>query len=235
LLLTGIGVFANLWIAFLIFRQSRLIRHQVRTNHISTRASIRSARAAQDNASTVINSERAWVIPELQSPAVDRDGKLYWREAKNVAIAEKDILAGRHLIYTLKITNMGRTPAQILSFKIFYTCLDEGVRDLSPESPVDYAASREFIRLLDTRESIEIDEPKINVHEFVNRYSGSIRKLEKTAVIHGWVKYRHMFSREKTCYADFCYVYTVSRNRLSSVGRHTGQREEIDVPEEEQN
>jgi len=53
----------------------------------------------------------------------------------------------------------------------------------------------------------------------------AIERFDKTAVIHGEVKYRHMFSTDD-CYADFCYSYTVSEHRLSSVGRHTKQRQE---------
>lgn len=52
LIITGIGVFINLWIACLIFGQSKLIRHQVRTSHISTKAAVRSARAAKKSADT---------------------------------------------------------------------------------------------------------------------------------------------------------------------------------------
>jgi len=56
--------------------------------------------------------------------------------------------------------------------------------------------------------------------------SDAIERLEKTAVIHGWVKYRHMLSTTDDCYADFCYAYTVSEERLTVVGRYTKQRQQ---------
>ena len=49
----------------------------------------------------------------------------------------------------------------------------------------------------------------------------AVRTFDKTAVIHGSVKYRHMFSTTDDCYADFCYTYKASEQRLVSVGRHT--------------
>lgn len=54
------------------------------------------------------------------------------------------------------------------------------------------------------------------------------RKLrhERTAIFEGWVKYRHMFSITKDSVATFFYVYTVSLDHLSSIGRYTMQRDE---------
>jgi hypothetical protein len=77
LLLTGIGVFVNLWIACLIYRQSRLMQHQIRTSHIATKASIRSARAAKSSADTakqaLETSERADVLLDAISFADEQN------------------------------------------------------------------------------------------------------------------------------------------------------------------
>lgn len=74
-------------------------------------------------------------------------------------------------------------------------------------------------------QAVEIGEPIVDVGQYMGDDVDAIKRLEKTAVIHGEVKYRHMFSTDD-CYADFCYAYTVSEERLSSVGRHTKQRQE---------
>ena len=75
-------------------------------------------------------------------------------------------------------------------------------------------------------QGIDIEEPVIDVGVYMQGDEKTIQSLKKTAVIHGSVKYRHMFSTTDDCYADFCYVYTVSEERLTSVGRHTKQRQQ---------
>jgi hypothetical protein len=182
----------------------------------------KAAEAAAENANALINAERAWVIPEFKSIA--KTNGIFWAYQNGEKMTVEDILAGKHLVYLLKLTNMGRTPAQVISFQIAYTCLGEGVTDLPPNAAGNVCEYREFIKLLGS-EPVEITDPVIEVSKFIAKDLQAIRNLEKTAVFHGWVKYRNMFSK-KDCFADFCYVYTVSRNTLSSVGRHTGQREE---------
>ena len=194
-----------------------------------TRATETAANAANKSAEALINSERAWIIAELIPQAV-RFGDNHWCrrlvDGGHASMSTEEIFAGHHLRYKLKLTNMGRTPAQLFGFTIRYSCLGEGVRDLPENAGGKQASSRPFEHLLGGNgEAVEIGEPIVDVGQYMGDDVEAIKRLEKTAVIHGEVKYRHMFSTDD-CYADFCYVYTVSEERLSSVGRHTKQRQE---------
>jgi hypothetical protein len=195
------------------------------------------ADAANKSAEALINSERAWVIAELIPQAVRTSGNHWCRVigSSYVSMSAEEILRGHHLRYNLKLTNMGRTPAQIFGFATRYSCLGKGVTDLPENAGGNQVSSRPFEHLLSSGSAVEIGEP-IDVGQYMQEDVDSIQQLEKTAVIHGSVKYRHIFSADDN-YAEFCYVYTVSEERLSSVGRHTRQRQEktgtiakIDVP-----
>ncbi len=180
----------------------------------------------QASTQSVINAERAWVVPELRPNArLFADGS-YYRLNTSVPLSTEDVLAGKHLWYWLTLTNMGKTPAQILGFVIRYSCLAEGVTDLPKDDRGDAESYREFHHLLGADSpSIEVSEP-IDIGRYMQNDLDAIKALKKTGVIHGWVKYRHMFSTTDDCYADFCYVYTPRLQRLSNVGRLTKQRQE---------
>jgi len=186
----------------------------------SVKATQDNAAAAKANADALINSERAWVIAELRHNArQDKAGRWYHEDGVPFTVAE--VLAGNHLLYRLRITNMGRTPAHIFSFEIRYACLLEGVKDLPENPPTQKTDFHEFIHLLTPGKTFEILDD-INVEQYMRGDWDNITRLEKTAVFYGCVKYRHMFSTENdNPQSDFCYVYTVDLSRLSSVGRHT--------------
>ena len=172
----------------------------------------------------MINSERAWVVAELHPHAYQGKDES-WYHQNGLPFTTEQALAGEHLLYSMKLTNMGRTPAQILGFEVRYACLPKGVTDLPKDGGAEFAEIREFRHLLAAEgNSVEIDDPVIDTRLHMNDSWDEIRRLEKTAVVHGSVRYRHMFSARDDSYADFCYVYAVSLNRLKSVGTHTRQR-----------
>jgi hypothetical protein len=183
------------------------------------------------SADALIASERAWVVANVR-PYARRGNYTLWYHQDGARLTREDLLAGKHLLYWLTITNMGRGPAQILGFTLVYTCLGKGVTDL-PESGIGEVAQtsyRPFEHLLGGNEkTIEIEEHVIDMGRYMGDDFDAIARLEKTAVIHGWIKYRHMLSSTDDCYADFCYVYTVSEEKLTTVGRHTKQRQEKSV------
>jgi len=179
----------------------------------------RAAKAAVRNAEALINAERAWIIPELKCLCTQRADNRWYKADGVTPCTTEEVLRGEHLKYILKLTNMGRTPANVTGFQITYTLLPEGVRDLLPAAGND-ATYREVNRFVAAGESGEILEPVIDVGEYTRGHWLPIRALEETAVFHGWVKYRHMFSAKED-QADFCYVYTVSLNHLSAVTKHT--------------
>jgi hypothetical protein len=184
-----------------------------------TSATETAANAANKSSEALINSERAWVVPELVHMAAKYGGKWHRLESYGpVAMSPEELLVGLHLRYRLKLTNMGRTPAQILGFTLVYTCLGMGVTDL-PESGAGESVLRSYRSfehlLAGDGLSIEVGEV-VQVDRYMGDDLNAINKLEKTAVIHGWIKYRHMFSSTDDCYADFAMSTRSARKGLAS-------------------
>jgi hypothetical protein len=195
--------------------QMEIMQNQARATETAANATTKSAEA-------LINSERAWIIAELIPQAV-RVHNVWFRVGDTRPMNAAEVLAGRHLKYGFKLTNMGRTPAQIFGFTIRYTCLGKGVTDLPDNAGGNQAGYRSFEHLLGGGQATEIGEPIVDVGQYIGDDADAIKRLEKTAVIHGEVKYRHMFSTDDF-YAHFCYSYKASEERLISIGRHTKQR-----------
>src|SRR5947209_4981257 len=88
----------------------------------------RSADAALLNAQAVINSERAWIVAELV-PICVKFGNWWHRPVGDAwaILSDEEILRGHHLNHRLKLTNMGRTPATILTFELEHSTLTEGI------------------------------------------------------------------------------------------------------------
>jgi hypothetical protein len=184
-----------------------------------TVATEQAADAARINARALIEAERALIRVELVSTSYKgKDGRWYGED--RVPFTPADVLAGKHLLYSMKMTNVGRTPAHILEYQISYSCLPEGVTDIPPVGGSGLVEERGFNHLLTAGAAIEIMEP-INIGFYMKDSWKEILECEKTAVVYGWVKYRHIFSATEECRTDYCYSYTASLERLSSVGRHT--------------
>ncbi len=163
------------------------------------RATETAANAATKSAEALINSERAWVIAELIPQAARASDNQWYRFVGDMRVhmGVEEILAGHHLRYKLKLTNMGRTPAQIFGFTIRYSCLGEGVTDLPDNAGGSQTSSRPFEHLLGSGQTIEIGEPVVDVGQYMGYDVDAIKRLEKTAVVHGEVKYHHMFSQRQ--------------------------------------
>jgi hypothetical protein len=224
--LEGIALLAIfIWDRIDAYQQHKQTLAQMEIMQNQARATETAANAATKSAQALINSERAWVIAELIPQAVRASNNQWFRVLGNqhVQMSTEEVLAGHHLRYKFKLKNTGRTPAQIVNYTIRYSCLGEGVTDLPENAGGNQASYRSFEHLLEGNgQAIEIGET-IDVGQYMGDDTDAIKRLEKTEVFHGEVKYRHIFSTDD-CYAEFCYVYTVSEQRLSSVGRHTKQR-----------
>ena len=201
-------------------KQMEIMQNQARATEMAANAATKSAEA-------LINSERAWVIAELVPEAMRFMDNRWYRFVgdKPVAMSATELLAGHHLRYRLKLTNMGRTPAQIYWLTIRYNCLKQGETDLPINAEGNHVSIRSFEHLLGDGNAIETGE-SVDVGFYIQEEADAIKALDKTAVIHGTIKYRHMFSTTDDCYADFCYSYKPSEQRLVSVGRYTKQRQE---------
>jgi hypothetical protein len=226
-------IFALDTAVFIISLRDRRRQHQesaaqmelMRSQSDATQDAALAAKASTD---ALVNSERAWVVAELIPQAVKFIDNRWYRFVgdKPVAMSTAELLAGHHLKYKLKLTNMGRTPAQIFCFTIRYTCLEAGVTDLPDNAGGNVSSHRAFEQFLAAGAAVEIEDPVVDVGVYMRGDEDAIEELRRTAVVHGEVKYRHMFSTEDDCYVAFCYSYTASQQRLSSVGRLTKQRQQ---------
>jgi hypothetical protein len=213
LVIVGIITFVVIgWQSWETRRSAQAMRDGLPLQKSTADAALLSARA-------VVNAERAWIVAELNCICNQgKDGRWYQRDG--TALTMEEALRGDHLRYELKLTNAGRTPANITSFQVSYTLLPKGVTDLPTNAGGDLSERREPNQFVAGSSSVEISEPIIAVDAYTRGHWLPIRALEETAVVHGWVKYRHMFDQNED-QADFCYVYSVKLNRLSSVARYT--------------
>jgi hypothetical protein len=179
----------------------------------------KAADAALRNAQAVINAELAWIVVELH-PLARRDHDGQWIDENGGRLTTEDIVAGKHTAYSLRIKNMGRTPAQILSYQFNYTALPEGVTDLKPNKEGDTSQTSEFIHFLPNGSDPMDILPALKVGIYMRRYETEIAEFKITAVFYGWVKYRHMFSTDE-CRSDYCFTYRPSQKTFWRVGRDT--------------
>lgn len=184
---------------------------------------IYTLRGLREQTKAAINAERAWVIPELRCIArEDEKGRWFHQDGKQLTTEE--VLAGKYLIYVLKITNMGRTPAHILGCYIGYTCLPGLVFELPPQQKGQLGKTHEFAYVIAAAEGAEMHDTVIDLGEYMREFLDDIISGSKTAIFHGWVQYRHIFSAADDSYADFCYIYTPKLLRLRSASQYPKQR-----------
>jgi len=202
----------------LIFAWDRWDNHQQHKQTLAqldimqnqARATETAANAANKSAEALISSERAWIIAELV-PICRRFGDDWHRPIGNgwAQLSENELLNQEHLKHKLKVTNMGKTPAHILSYRLIYSCLDKGVTSLSGKIAERQDSQHIFDHLLGATDSIEAPE-MIHVDKYISRKIKGIKELENTAVFHGWVKYQHVFSDSEVVKVSFCYSYKPS-------------------------
>jgi hypothetical protein len=114
-------------------RQTTHLRNSVIQARKGARAAKVSADAAKVSADALINSERARIVAEFIQTAVKYGNEWHRIESYGpVAMSHAEVLAGKHLSYQLKITNIGRTPAEVFLYKMNWGALIEGTL-FSPE------------------------------------------------------------------------------------------------------
>ncbi len=193
-------------------------------------AALQTLKAIEKQADAMINSERAWLIAELiplyrryGSDAAPRWCKML--EGRPVEISDLDILNDEHLKHVLKITNMGRTPAQIIGVQINYSCLGMGVNNLPNEPFINSATARAYDYLLGAGGSVELTELILDVGWYMEGSIDDINKKKRTAIFHGWVKYKNVFSDQPEN-AKFASIYNESRWSLDKIGQPKPATEE---------
>jgi hypothetical protein len=172
--LEGIALLAIfIWDRIDASQQHKQTLAQMEITRNQARATEAAANAANKSAEALINSERAWVIAELV-PICRRFGDDWHRPIGNgwAQLSENELLNQEHLKHKLKFTNMGRTPAHILRYKITYSCLGKGVTSLSGGGVTSllrgtverHDSARTFDHLLGATDSIEVPEIVVSMN-----------------------------------------------------------------------
>jgi hypothetical protein len=191
-----------------------------------TRATMLAAEAAKASSDALIASERAWVVAELSPIATHYADRLWRRDIGGVRqpLIPAEVLRAEHLWHLLKLTNMGRTPAHILSFRIGYSCLPEGVTELPENAIGDPVEEMRFDRLLAAGDALEISEPIVKVQDYFKDDLTAIYDFKRTAVFYGWVEYQHVFSESDVLKEPFVYSFSPTNLRLNRVARPRTQQ-----------
>jgi hypothetical protein len=144
-----------------------------------------AATASRDSADALIASERAWVVAELIPTAFKFTDQKWYRAVgtMHTMLSAEETIRGEHLHHKLKLTNMGRTPATIIGFQIAYSCLPEAIKEL-PEGEGQQTTFYPFEHLLAAGDSIEINEPVVDVWDYIKASINAIDDLKETAVFH---------------------------------------------------
>jgi hypothetical protein len=112
---------------------------------------------ARETANAAVAAERAWVVAELHPTCVNSGGVWHRREDKDANRESKmpleDTLRGKHWNQKLKLTNMGRTPATVLSFELEHRALGDGGIDDPVSEPIKEFNNQQFDRVLIAGES----------------------------------------------------------------------------------
>ena len=108
-------------------RQTGAIEKQAGLMERQASAGEKAATAAFLNAQTMINSERARLALEFVPMSAIFGGQ--WQRIESyggVSMSKEEVAAGKHLSYQLKVTNLGRTPAEMFAFNLDWGMLNEG-------------------------------------------------------------------------------------------------------------
>jgi hypothetical protein len=119
----------------------------------------------------------------------------------------------------LRVTNIGRTPVQLVGLEHRYSCLAKGVTELPPGGIVLAIADDRTIPAGETANIgfLKIDEQMVS-------HRKEIDSLDRTAVFHGRVKYFAFIEPSEESAADYCYVYVPSHEVLARSNEYNPNR-----------
>jgi hypothetical protein len=197
LVLIGIGgILAAVYTLEIISQQARSMRYQ--TTHLRN-----SVIAAQRSADAYISGERAWVVGELVPLAVKySDGRWYrFVENKPVGMSDTEVAAGQHLQYTLRLTNLGRTPAFIVKYEIYCFWIK------TPKELIDFGQPYHFVA-----GGSSWDAETFSISEYVRTATDT-----NQVFLHVILSYQHVFSKMYVAEEQFAYVFSVEHNMLQRI------------------
>ncbi len=186
----------------------------------ATIAALLTLQIIRQQVGAMVNSERAWVKAELV-PVCIKFGNDWHRPVGNgwAALTDGEMLDFKHLIHSLKLTNMGRTPATILEFELGHSPLgDQGINGPIGEIVKDMD-NKEFDRVIAGGESIQ--ETPININDFVHKSIIKAGDSDKFVGFYGLIKYQHVFSDIDIVELRFRYIYSPFTQQLTRISQST--------------
>lgn len=167
-----------------LLKAAEISETHVEAASVTASATMEAAKAATKSADTLVQSERAWIYPEL---AV--------RDASGLA-------------YNLQVTNFGRTLGHIDTANVGFACIEAHKR---PEGPYEYGLRfpDENILILPTQ-PIVLKNFKIN--DYFHEQWGDILCGKMQAIVFASIVYRDMVGElhESFC----CYGYRLPSSQL---------------------
>jgi hypothetical protein len=148
-----------------------------------------NAQAAKQSADALINAERPWVIPNVQT-----------RMGRNMA---------EHPSFIFSITNQGRTPAEILTIQGERHLTDKGI-DGGLEGQPDYGVQAGFmqVRMLAPQERWDYRNVNLSPYDFDSQTMKDIHESASQHVLfRGYILYRDVFRPDQTHETWFCYTF----------------------------
>jgi hypothetical protein len=127
----------------------------------------------------------------------------------------EEVLRGDHLRHRLKFTNMGKTPAHILRYRISYSREVDATKTGFRMIENAKTPQVEFDRLLGGNDSVDVKD--INVAEYIRDSIQEIGHSEATGIVSGTVEYLHVFSDTEVVKVPFVYLYVPSAEQLRRI------------------
>ncbi len=156
------------------------------TKHVrkSADAAETAARAAKASADAVVNAERAWVFSAMEKLGSES--------------------------FSLKFTNHGKTPAEVIDIKQRETwteLMDPNKRELP--IPPDYGLDTKFVQpRIIVPGNFFVYDNTVLASVLPGEIYSQLKTSRKRYFIYGRVQYRDLIDRTKVCETGFCYFWS---------------------------
>jgi hypothetical protein len=198
-MLVGVGAL-GIWLAR---RTLKAIERQTTHLRRSVVFARRSANATRKSVEALINAERPWVVPKI------RKAVRTFKPTKIEGIDDDMPDVKRVPYFAFIITNLGRTPAEIMAIKGQPEFTDEGMHG-GLKDPPDYGRETILrrVRMLAPRERWEYDGADLTTTFPDQQIMEQIhRTMTKHVIFKGQILYRDTFRPEVIHETRFCYTY----------------------------
>lgn len=177
------------------------------------RANEDAAKAALLNAQAVIASERAWIFVEFVPDCIEFSDKRWYHRDTKTSLDANELALGLQYGYKIIASNIGKTPATVLTLVTDYSLLNKDARALVSSDVGTFQRGTQPMEYVVTPDN-PVQIGWTNIRDYMTDARPEITKLEKTAVFHGYAVYRPFIDESADCFADFCYVFQASSKTL---------------------